>query len=294
MKIIDTFMYFNEDMILDLRLHTLDKYVSKFIICEAKFNHNGKPKKLNFDINRFKKFKDKIEYVVVEKQPTDLSIINKEDSGKIKRNKILDNALKRENYQRNFVFKELKKFSEDDLVMINDLDEIPNLENFSYKRKITIFKQKMFYYKLNLQYPNFDWMGSKVCKIKHLISPQWLRNIKSKKYPIWRIDILFDNKRYSNLEFVETGGWHFTNVMSAEEMDYKMRNFLHHLEYEESGYDLDKLKSLINNRKVMYDHKADKKNLNKWVESITLEKVGIDLLPKYISVNKKKFEIWID
>ena len=85
MKIIDTFMYFNEDMILDLRLHTLDKYVSKFIICEAKFNHNGKPKKLNFDINRFKKFKDKIEYVVVEKQPTDLSLINKEDSGKIKK-----------------------------------------------------------------------------------------------------------------------------------------------------------------------------------------------------------------
>ena len=294
MRIIDTFMYFNEDMILDLRLHTLDKFVSKFIICEAKFNHNGKPKILNFDINKFKKFKDKIQYVVVKNQPTDLSLISKEDSEKIKKNKILDNALKRENYQRNFVFKELAKFSEDDLVMINDLDEIPNLENFSYKRKITIFKQKMFYYKLNLQYPNFDWMGSKVCKIKHLISPQWLRNVKSKKYPFWRIDILFDNKRYSNLEFVETGGWHFTNVMSAKEMDYKMRNFLHHLEYEESGYDLDKLKSLINNRKVMYDHKADKKNLNKWTESVTLEKVGIDLLPKHISVNKKKFAIWID
>ena len=56
MKIIDTFMYFNEDMILDLRLHTLDKFVSKFIICEAKFNHSGRPKKLNFDINKFQKF----------------------------------------------------------------------------------------------------------------------------------------------------------------------------------------------------------------------------------------------
>ena len=109
MKIIDTFMYFNEDMILDLRLHTLDKYVSKFIICEAKFNHNGKPKKLNFDINRFKKFKDKIEYVVVENQPTNLSIINKDDSEKIKKNKILDNALK-ENHQRNFVFKNWQIF----------------------------------------------------------------------------------------------------------------------------------------------------------------------------------------
>ena len=294
MKIIDTFMYFNEDMILDLRLHTLDKFVSKFIICEAKFNHSGRPKKLNFDINKFQKFKDKIEYVVVENQPSDLYIINKEQSKEIKKNKILDNALKRENYQRNFIFKQLEKFSEDDLVIINDLDEIPNLENFAYKRKITIFKQKMFYYKLNLQYPNFYWMGSKVCKIKHLISPQWLRNIKTKKYPFWRLDILFDNKKYFNLDFVESGGWHFTNMMSAEEMDYKLRNFLHHLEYEESGYDLEKLKSLIKNKKVMYDHKADKKNLKKWTESVALEKVGIDNLPEYIVINKNKFEIWID
>ena len=48
MKIIDSFMFFDENMMLDLRLNVLDKYVSKFIICESKFNHNGQKKELNF------------------------------------------------------------------------------------------------------------------------------------------------------------------------------------------------------------------------------------------------------
>ena len=44
MKIIDCFMYYDEDLILDIRLNALNKYVSKFIICEANFNHNGTKK----------------------------------------------------------------------------------------------------------------------------------------------------------------------------------------------------------------------------------------------------------
>ena len=60
MKYYDCFMYFDEDMVLDLRLNILDRYVSKFIICEATYNHKGLKKKLNFNIQNFQKFKDKI------------------------------------------------------------------------------------------------------------------------------------------------------------------------------------------------------------------------------------------
>ena len=194
MKIVDCFMYSDEDMMLDIRLNVLDKYVSNFIICEASFNHNGSPKKLNFNINNFSKFKNKIIYLSIEKQPDDLRIINNEDDDNKKNSKILDNALTRENYQRNYLFKGLDEFSDDDLILINDLDEIPNLENFKYNNKITLFKQKMFYYKLNLIYPNFFWVGSKACKKKHLVNPQWMRNIKSKKYSFWRLDTFFSKK----------------------------------------------------------------------------------------------------
>ena len=52
----------------------------------------------------------------------------------------------------------------------------------------------MFYYKLNFFYEDYNWLWIKNCKKKNFISPQWLRNIKSKKYPKWRLDIFFSKK----------------------------------------------------------------------------------------------------
>ena len=92
----------------------------------------------------------------------------------------------------------------------------------------------MFYYKFNLIYPEISWSGSKICKIKHLINPQWLRNIKTRKYPIWRFDILFSQKKYNKIQIIENGGWHFTNIKTPQEIHHKMKN-LHHFEYENSG-----------------------------------------------------------
>ena len=292
--IIDTFMYFDEDMILDIRLNTLNEYVSKFIICESRYNHKGVKKKLNFNIKSFKKFENKIKYIVLENLPKNLHEIKESDSEKIKNSKILDNALMRENYQRNYCSEFLKDYSENDLVLINDIDEIPNLENFKYKCKITFFIQKMFYYKLNLEYPNFDWIGSRICKVKHLKSPQWLRNIKPKKYSFWRPDVLLSSKKYSNVEFIKSGGWHFTNVKTVEQIDHKMRNFLHHLEYEKSGINISDLKNLIDQKKIMYNHKADKTDQNKWKNAKSLNKISLIDLPNYVRMNSSKFKDWLD
>ena len=183
MKIIDSFMFFDENMLLDLRLNILDNYVSKFIVCESTYSHSGKKKKLNFDINNFPKFRSKIEYIVSDKEPDNLKKIKNEDSIALKESKTLDNALIRENFQRNFAHEKLLEVDDNDLILINDLDEIPDLSNFSYQKKITIFKQKMLYFKLNLIYKNLSWTGSKICKKKDFINPQWLRNIKTRKYP---------------------------------------------------------------------------------------------------------------
>ena len=69
MKLIDCFMYFDDNLVLDIRLNTLNKYVDKFVIAEATLDHAGNSKKLNFDIKNFVKFKDKINYIVVEDIP---------------------------------------------------------------------------------------------------------------------------------------------------------------------------------------------------------------------------------
>ena len=293
MKFIDCFMYYDEDMILDLRLNMLDKFVSYFVICEANFNHNGSKRELKFDIKKFSKFKSKIIYLPLYFQPNNIKAINEIDGQLIKNSKILDNALLRENFQRNYLQNKIKDFQDDDLIIISDVDEIPNLEKFTYKSKITIFEQKMFYYKLNLLHENFKWYGSKITKKKHLLSPQWLRNVKSKKYPFWRIDIFLSKTKYNNINFIKDGGWHFTNIKSPKDIHFKFSNFLHHLEYEESNLKIEDLEKMIKERKISYNHSLDKKG-NKWNSSISLKKVGDEFLPNYLNKNKSKYKIWFD
>ena len=285
-------MYFDEDMLLDIRLNTLEKYVKKFVIAEANYTHNGDQKKLKFDLNKFKKFKDKIIYLIVDQKPKDLRETNLSDLEK-RNSAILDNAVLRENFQRNYLFNEIKKFHDEDLVIISDLDEIPNLENFSYKKRITIFKQKMIMYKLNLAYPDFLWTGSKLCKKKHLISPQWLRNIRTKIYHLWRLDIMFSKKKYNNLEIINDGGWHFSNIKSPENIDFKLKSFLHHLEYSESGLNPNKIDKIMKEKKVLYNYKVDQKK-NKWKSDIILKTLPIERLPIYVKNNVQKFKDWID
>ena len=292
MNLIDCFMYYDEDLLLDIRLNVLNKFVKKFVICEATYNHNGSPKKINFDINKFKKFEDKIIFLKLEEQPDNLRKIDEIYDNK-KNSKILDNALLRENFQRNFLINGIKDISDEDLILISDLDEIPNLNNYKYKNKISIFKHKMFCYKLNLEYPDFYWIGTKICKKKYLKSPQWLRNIKSKYYPFWRLDIVFSNKKYKNIEIIEEGGWHFSNIKSANNIDHKMKNFLHHLEYEKSGLKIEDISKLIKEKKVLYDYKVDKRE-KKWGGEIQLINSPISKLPNYISENIDKFKDWIE
>ena len=151
----------------------------------------------------------------------------------------------------------------------------------------------MFYYKFNLLYEDFIWAGSKAVKKKNFKSPQWLRNIKSKKYPKWRLDVLFSKKKYSNLHYVKNGGWHFTCLRTPAELEKKLLNFAHHYEYEESGLKLKDLKKMIEEKRVMYDHIAYMKTY-KWSGKSVLEKIDPKLLPSYISENKNKYIDWLD
>ena len=192
MNIYDCFMYFDEDLLLDIRLNALDKYVKKFVITEATYTHNGSKKKLNFNIQKFSKFRNKIEYIIVDKQPENIRELTEKDSFKTKEEKLILNGMARDYFQRENLKKGLENLNEEDLVIISDLDEIPNLKNLNSNKinnNIVIFQQKMFYYKLNLLYDKFIWAGSKAVKYKNFISPQWLRNVKSKKY-------LFVENRY--------------------------------------------------------------------------------------------------
>ena len=204
MNIYDCFMYFDEDLLLDLRLNSLDKFVKKFVITEATYTHNGNKKELKFDINKFQKFKDKIIYLVVDNQPNNILDLIEGESKEKRGEKLILNGMARDYFQRENLKRGLVDIDDEDLVLISDLDEIPNFQELNLtriKNNILIFEQKMFYYKLNLFYSDFTWLGSKATKYKNFLSPQWLRNIKGKSYPKWRIDTIFSIKNYSNLLF---------------------------------------------------------------------------------------------
>ena len=296
MNIYDCFMYYDEDLLLDIRLNVLNKYVKKFVITEATYTHNGSKKKLNFNINNFSKFKNKIEYIIVDQQPPNIKEINNEDSEGTKEEKLILNGMARDYFQRECLKKGLQNLENDDLIIISDLDEIPNLNSLNFneiKDNIVIFRQKMFYYKLNLLYDKFIWAGSKAIKYKNFLSPQWLRNIKSKKYPFWRLDVLFSKKKYSKLHYVDNGGWHFTCIRTPEDLEKKLLNFAHHYEFEQSGLKIEDLKKLIKEKRVMYDHNVDQTGY-KWSGKSILKRVNDYLLPDYIVKNSNKFKDWLD
>ena len=289
-------MYFDEDLLLDLRLNSLDKFVKKFVITEATYTHNGSKKKLNFDINKFKKFKDKIIYIVVDKQPKDIMKLKENDTKQKRGEKLILNGMARDYFQRENLSRGLNDADGDDLILISDLDEIPDLKKLNLSainNNIIIFEQKMFYYKLNLFYEDYIWLGTKAVKKKNLKSPQWLRNIKGKNYPKWRVDTFFSKKKYTNLTFIKDGGWHFTCLRTAEELEKKLLNFAHHYEFEESGLNIENLRKLIADKRVMYDHNVDQKGY-KWSGKSILKKIENKLLPEYVCFNLNKYSDWLD
>jgi len=288
-------MFCDEEMLLDIRLNTLNKFVDKFIIVESKFTHSGKKRDLIFDINKFQKFKDKINYLVVENLPKGIEPINTYDDERTKETKVILNACKRENDHRNRILDLLKSAEPNDQVIISDVDEIPNLEKINFnsiRNKIILFNQKMFYYKFNLILENMNWHGSKSCKMKNLISPQWLREVKDKKYPFWRIDTFFSKKKYSDIFFVQEGGWHFTNIKTPEEIDKKLRSYLHHIEYEQSNIGPQEIDKMIKEKKPVYDLMANSSEA-KDRSKMKLKTVNTNELPIYLQKNKEKFNQWI-
>ena len=293
MKIYDCTTFYSEHMMLDVRFHALNDYVEKFIVTESLYSHSGQPKKLNFDINNYPKFKDKIIYLVIDQEPDDLiKIENTKEHQGLKR----INSLKRIELSYNYMMEATENLTDDDLIILSDNDEIPNLNSKQFKqsnKNVFIFKQLFFYYKFNLLYDLMPWFGSKACKKKSLKSFSWLRNLKSKKYSFWRFDTYFNENKLTNLEIIKDGGWHFTNIKTPEELYIKMTNFGHHNEFELSGLTVEDLRKKIDEGVVFYNHFSDQTDQNKWNYDYKLKKINIDLLPKYLQDNSEKFKEWL-
>ena len=267
-----------------------------FVIIESCFNHKGEEKKLNFDINKFIKFKNKIKYLILDELPPNIDNIKIDDSESEKSQKYILNGYKRDHFQRNYITNGINEATSDDIILISDIDEIPKLENLNFKsikNKLILFNQRMCYYKFNLYQKDYNWIGTRACKKKNLLSPQWLRDIKPKSYPFWRLDVLFSNNKYIDIFFVKNGGWHFSYINTPELINQKLHSYTHHREYELNPLtDID-IEVRIKNRESIYNLNADQKK-NQFSQGAKLELLDAENLPKYILENYQKFEKWLD
>ena len=206
------------------------------------------------------------------------------------------NSIKRIAFQRNKLLECLSEADDEDYIFYSDNDEIPNFDNFNFhneENNIYIFKQKLFYYKFNLFCDRVDWYGTKGCKKKNLLSFSWLREVKAKRYSKLRIDTFFSKSKYSNVKIIQTGGWHFSQLKSAKDIEIKLLNQEHHDEYRLAKKDLPKIEDLIKRKVIIYDHKA-KSSDYKFSKEFKLKALSLDEMPLYLKKNIDKYNEWFD
>lgn len=265
-KIFDCITFFEENRHADLRFNILNNYVDYFVICEGLFDHKGKKKKINFNINNYPKFKKKIIHIICTEFPKKL------------------NPWEKQAYQRDYILKKLEIAKDNDLILFSDPDEIPNpekLKNLILRKKYVIFLQNLYYYKINLQDFNLgnNWEGTRGCLKKNLYSINYMRQKvlkKNLKYKFWRLD------KERNIQIINEGGWHFSYLLTPNEIQKKIKTFAH-TEYDKKRFtDLNIIKNKI------------KKKLDLFNRNIFFKKRDLDqTFPKYILKNKKKFIKWI-
>jgi beta-1,4-mannosyl-glycoprotein beta-1,4-N-acetylglucosaminyltransferase len=263
-KIIDCITFFDNTFMFDLRFNILKDVVDTFVVCESKYDHRNRLKKLNFDKNFFSK--SKIKYFVLDEPFPENT-----------------NIWQNQAIQREYMLTKLDFVDAEDLIFFSDPDEIPNpeiLQNFNLNKKYGIFFQNCFNYKFNIFNPyETPWEGTRVCKKKNLKSIDFMRQkIRSKnlQYKFYRFD------KEKSIEIFHNAGWHFNNVMSPELISLKLKTFAHS-EFSMSKFsDVNVIKDKIENKIDLFERGHNYK------------KVDLDKsFPRYLIENREKYKNYI-
>lgn len=249
--IYDCFMFFNELDVLEVRLNELYNVVDKFILVEADKTFTNQNKPLYYEINkeRFAKFADKIEHIIITEYPE------------------FDAAWTFENYQRDVIIKTLKeRCSDDDLIIISDLDEIPRaslIKKHKDTEGIKVFEQKLYTF-------YFNYLNA--------TEPVWTRGTRLLKFKDVGNKTLTDI-RMAEGKHIKDAGWHFTYLGGLDMVRYKIKSFAHQ-EYNNNYYMNDaRLKRLIHDGVDIFER------------GYKYRIVNIDKsFPEYVCQNKAKFD----
>ena len=207
-KIVDSFTFFNEKEMLLLRLKYLKNIVDHFVIVEATRTHQGETKELqayNIVATNMPEILNKITFIFVE----ELSIAKGNDAN-----------WARNDYQRNCISRGIYKFNENDMIIVSDLDEIPNASTLEIlksntqvlEKGIAAFQMTMHMYnasKVLYKRNQIDyWLKARIGLLKHIVSPRWMRKSEPKV-------------------IIGEGGWHMTYMGGLTRIKKKIESFCH-------------------------------------------------------------------
>ena len=264
-KIFDCITFFNENFMTNLRFEILNEKVDHFVICESKYDHQGREKNLNFQLKN-QSFKDKIIYLILDKS--------------FPKN---NNSWGNQALQREFILEKLNYINSEDYIMFSDPDEIPNpkiLTNLKLEKKYGIFLQQMYCYKFNL-YNEYEspWEGTRICKKKNLKSIDFMRQKvirKNLQQPFWKF------YKEKNIQIFDNGGWHFNSLLKPEDISLKLKSFAH-IEFSSDKFsNVDVIKKNINENRDLF------------LRDRYYKKVELDQsFPDFLRKNQNLFNEWI-
>lgn len=285
----DCFMFYNELELLELRLHELDEIVDKFVLVEATKTLSGQPKPLFFYENRerFRVFTDKIIHIVVDDMPM----------GSTPRDHWL-----REHFQRNSIARGLVNCRPQDLVMVSDIDEIPNAQTLVQFSANIKFHDDFF---SNLLHKAFNSQLT-----QSLFHRKTLRHILRKHHPfVWKLEQfpcgLYLNRRsmdqkwwygtrimyfrdftvaeeirYSGYKIVKNGGWHFSYMGDVNRIKTKIESYAH--QELNNPTSIQNILNLTSKEQLSQDLRLGK-----------IELLPNSVLPQYVRNNRDKFLSWL-
>lgn len=279
--IYDTFMFFNELELLELRLNELSQVVDKFVLVEATRTFTNKPKPLYYAENkeRFSKFNDRIIHIVVEDSPNS------------------DNPWVLDRFQKNCIIRGLQNARPDDIILISDADEIPRAETIRDVCGKLVFNNNPFanlfhsFLKSKPTRTIFKRLLRKyhpyVYKLEQTVSCFYLNLVDDvlwygTRLLFFRDFTLADEIRYTGRKIISNGGWHFTYMGGISRIKQKLQSFAHSEFNKPEFLDDNYLLDCLRKRKIFF------------MPDRELKVVPIDdRFPKYIQENREKFKDWI-
>jgi len=193
--VVDAFPFFNELEMLEIRLNVLDAVVDRFVLCESTVTFSGRRKPLWYadHRSRFTRWADRIVHVIVDDTP---------DTGA--------DRWARERHQRDRIARGLEGLRADDVVMLSDVDEIPEPSLVAARRR-GVFCQRYAMYYLNTLQPRERWVGT-VALYAFQLAAHGAENVRARR---------------GTFEIVEDGGWHFAYAMPPDRIRDKLGAFSH-------------------------------------------------------------------